>query len=181
MTNEHFTQNGLLPRMPDAELDWTKPDFGASDDVADDVAGWASDIGDLGHIVWPAARSGVLVPPPATHVLDHLVRDRLGGSSPEIDAQLMVHPVAGTVAVVSELPGCDMCTKEGSICAARYDSRMADRSSGMAFLCNVHYELHGTGRLGVAEGQYLMTIAEVPDEVTAALSEAMDYWDNYAL
>ncbi len=47
------------------------------------------------------------------------------------------------------------------------------------FMCPRHYQENGSGRLGIAHGQYLIASAEVPPAVEEALQRALDYWSHY--
>lgn len=175
-----FTENGLLPRVEDDELAWSRPDLVIGDDPTKSVVTWIGDITEQLRIVWPAAVNGELVPPPLEHVLDRLVRSEIAGESAEIEAQLTLHPSPGTVAVVYRLPGCDFCSREGADTRARYDGRVeiSNRAMG-ANMCSAHYVQHGSGRLGLGEGQYLMTRDEVPIQVREAHERAREYWATW--
>ena len=90
----------------------------------------------------------------------------------------MLHPEAGTIAVVDVLPDCDLCGQRGDTVAARYDAPV---QGGTAWgnLCADHYVQHSTGLLGTGEGQFLLTSAEVPPEVYEALSRSLRYWSTW--
>jgi hypothetical protein len=45
-----------------------------------------------------------------------------------------------------------------------------------ANLCPEHYELYGTGRLGMGLGQYVITWEEVSDDVRDAFLRERGYW-----
>ena len=136
---------------------------------------WIKDILTQLEMAWPAERDGQLLVPPVQHVLDRLVRSRIAGESPEIEAELVLHPDPSTVAVVGQLPRCDFCAIDGANRPARYDSTMTGRS-GMANMCAEHYLAHSPMRLGSAKGQYLMTREEVPAAVYEAYDRAMAHW-----
>jgi hypothetical protein len=171
-----FDDSGLMPKVDDEQFEWSRPDFVAASDPIGAVALWAIDIAQQVHIVWPALREGQLVVPPVQHVLDHLVRSRIAGESAEIEAELMLRPNPGTVAVVYRLPRCDFCASAGIERPARYDSAIEGQPTGMAYMCAEHYLDCSPCRLGLGEGQYLMTSDEVPSAVHEAYDRAVDYW-----
>lgn len=111
------------------------------------------------------------------HVLDRLVRSRIAGDSAEIQAELILRPDPGTVAVVDRLPACDACRGEAVEQTARYDTKIKDQPSGMANLCPDHYLLLSPRRLGLAQGQYLIARDELPETVHIALERALAYWE----
>lgn len=174
---ERFNENGLLPRLSDDEVDWLRPDFRESAEPLRAAVVWVGDIVNQGHLVWPARQGGQLAPPPPDHVLDRLIRQELGGASPEIDAEPMLHPEAGTVALVGALPRCDLCASLGVEAPARYDGP-ASREPGAPWgnMCGTHYEECSTGRLGIGEGQFLMLRSEISSDVLRALDIARDFW-----
>ena len=170
-----FDDSGLMPKTDDAEFEWTRPDFSSAVDPIAAGVTWIGDIVTQNQIVWPAERDGKLQPPPVQHVLDRLVRSRIAGESAEVEAELVLRPDPGTVAVVHQLPRCDLCTRGGVERPARYDSTITGRS-GMANMCIEHYLEHSPRRLGLAWGQYLVTRDEVPAAVLEAYDRAIGYW-----
>lgn len=172
-----FSENGLLPRMSDNEVHWLRPDFRESAEPLRAAVVWAADIASQGHLVWPARQGEHLAPPPPEHVLDRLTRQELSGASPEIDAELMLHPEAGTVALVGAFPRCDLCASVGVDVPARYDGpTSAEPRALWGNLCGTHYDECSTGRLGVGEGQFLMLRSEISADVLRALDVARDFW-----
>lgn len=171
-----FDDSGLMPKVGDEQFEWSRPDFAASEDPVGEAVMWVGDIAAQLKMVWPAVRDGDLEPPPVQHVLDHLVRSRIAGESAEIEAELVLRPKPGTVAVVHHLPTCDFCTEAGGERRARYDSTIEGPPSGMAYMCAEHYLEHAPLRLGPGEGQYLMTSNEVPAAVREAEERALEYW-----
>lgn len=112
----------------------------------------------LGAMVWPArGPDGVLRPPPDEHVLDHLAR-----SNELVDEVRALSTLsAGTVAVVVDLPSCDVC---GWV--ARYDATVeVSGGTGGAYLCRDCYNERGSGSLGASGDVYLMRLDEVSDWV----------------
>ena len=176
MALHSFPVNGLLPRVDDAEFEWTRPSFNDNPDPIGALLQWTTDIAHQMSFVWPATQNGVLTPPPPQHVLDGMVREQIAGDRDEVDAELMVHPQAGTVAVVWSLPICDFCQRDGLTTEARYD---APCGRPWANMCPDHYQAYGTGRLGTGSGQYLLTSDEVPEAVHAALEVALRYWADW--
>jgi hypothetical protein len=131
------------------------------------------------QIVWTASLDGELVPPPDAHVLDHLVRAEFSGAGPsDMEAEFTLHLQAGTVAVVAELPECDLCRLHGLRNAeARYDgSTSPDGTGSWGFMCPDCYRRHSTGHLGIGLGQYLMRLTEIPPTVNEAVVRARAYW-----
>lgn len=128
------------------------------DDLLDAVFEAAMDHVNLHAIAWPARdAAGELVPPPPEHVLDHLAR----ANDLADEEEALASPGASTVAVVHELPRCDVC---GS--SSRYDASI-DRGGQPygAFLCPACYAKHGSGSLGASGDVYLMLTSDVPKEV----------------
>lgn len=178
MSSDEFSPDGLLPRVEDDEIDWLRPSLMPGTDYTEELVSWFRDIGESTAIVWPAVLGGQLRPPPPIHVLDHLVRDEFAGASIEIEAEFFMHPQAGTIAVMGSLPPCDTCKmQDGSAVDARYDTKLKAHT-GRASLCPVCYMEHGTGRLGVGEGQYLLLSSEVSADVLNALEVARGYWQD---
>lgn len=104
--------------------------------------------------------TGTALAPPATHLLDALVRsfdlvDEFEASCPEVD----------TVAMVDALPACDLC-KQG---VAGYDAYLTcgpgRRIAG--FLCAPCYRAHTSHVLGAGHGQVLATWQDIPVSVLA--------------
>jgi hypothetical protein len=145
----------LLP-FPDGEIELA-PDLTGEERLhAAFVA--AIDHVNLHAMAWPAQdKQGRLVPPPAEHVLHELAH----AYDLADEERLMVNPRVGTVAVIDELPECNVCGT-----AAHYDAHITigDRSGG-ANLCDVHYLELGSGSLGATGDTYLMRKAEVPVSV----------------
>ena len=171
-----FDDSGLMPKVDDAEFEWIRPDFSTSDDPVAAGATWIGDIAAQTHIVWPAERDGELQSPPVQHVLDRLVRPHLAGTSPEIEAELLLRPDPATVAIVHDLPTCDFCSRAGVERRARYDGTLRE-GSGMAFMCPEHYLELSPKRLGLGMGQYLLPETEVPPVVREAYKRALVYWN----
>lgn len=172
-----FRQTGLLPKVDDAEFEWSRPDFPGSDDPLANAVEWIGDIATQMHAVWPAFVDGHSFIPPLEHVLDTLTRQRVAGDRPEVDAALMLHCQAGTVGVVDTLPACDFCGEP-----ARYDAPAGSRENApWGNMCLAHYRMHSTGRLGSGEGQYLYMIDEIPPDLTAALESAVEYWTQWRM
>lgn len=117
----------------------------------------------LHAMAWPARDSGQLVPPPPEHVLHELAHQYELADEDD----LLVRPRLGTVAIVPELPACDLCGEP-----ARYDVllRVGDREAG-ANICSDHYLEWGSGTLGASGDTYLMRSSEVPEEVRATCNE----------
>jgi hypothetical protein len=117
-------------------------------------------------MVWPARDSaGQLVPPPPEHVLDHLARANDLADEDDINRT----SGAGTVAVLTPLPQCDLCEHY----EARYDARL-ETGAGRpvpAFVCPDCYARDGSGSLGASGDVYLMMDSEVPPEVRAICNE----------
>ena len=72
----------------------------------------------------------------------------------------------GTIAIVAELPMCDVCTANGDPnVPAQYDAKT--KSGPWANLCVTHFILHGPGKLGTGIGQKFVleadTYRESPD------------------
>lgn len=133
-----FDDSGLMPKVDDEQFEWSRPDFSTADDPIRAAATWVSDIVDQMYVVWPAQRDGQLVAPPIQHVLDRLVRSRIAGESAEIEAELMLRPDPGTIAVIHRLPSCDFCERAGLQRPAQYDSTIGGQASGMANMCAEH-------------------------------------------
>lgn len=124
-----------------------------------------SDYFNLNAIAWPAfTPDGRLNAPPDDHVSDQIARAH--DLAP--DDLAAARPSASTVAVVSQLPGCDQCGED-----ARFDAilRTGDRHLG-ANLCADCYRLDGSGTLGAGNGDvYLLLFDEVSPAVRAACDE----------
>lgn len=177
----HFREDGLLPPVDEQEYEWLRPADGFGDDNAEKVqrlAGWLTDIIGNNRIVWPAEVGGELVPPPAAHALDYLVRRQFADTdNVKVSAEFQLRPIAGTVGVLDELPPCFFCETAGRPgVAARYDAPAGDGDGAWAYMCPRHYRAHSTGRLGNGLGQYLMLDSEVPAEVIDARERAGEYW-----
>jgi hypothetical protein len=100
----------------------------------------------------------------------------LEDASPEIQGEVGVRPRAVTVATISELPTCDLCRRNGIASIARYDAELKGERPGWAYMCPGCYRHYGAGRLGVGEGQYLITWDEVGQEVRDTFVAAKKYW-----
>src|SRR5688500_2037574 len=101
-----MNKDGLLSPVEENDSAWLRPNFGesAAGDVLKASVRWISDVLQSRQVIWPAAFDGRLAVPPAAHVLDALTREYLPfGNDPTWDAEWSVRPVAGTVALVSEL------------------------------------------------------------------------------
>lgn len=119
----------------------------------------------LHAMAWPAKDvSGQLVSPPLEHVLHELAHQYELADEDD----LLVSPRLGTVAIIPELPECDL------LCGgpARYDVllRDGDREAG-AYICSDHYLERGSGTLGASGDTYLMRSSEVPEEVRSTCNE----------
>lgn len=53
-----FDDSGLMPKVNDEHVDWSRPDFSASDDPIAAGVTWIHDITTQLHMVWPAERTG---------------------------------------------------------------------------------------------------------------------------
>lgn len=177
-----MTEDGLLPAIAEDEFEWLRPQMPEGADNDEKVAlvmRWIGDIQNLVNVVWPAEIDGVLQRPPDAHLLDRLVRvSVLEDASPEIQGEVGVRPRAVTVATISELPNCDICGRDGITSIARYDGKMKGERQGWANMCSGCYRAHGTGRLGIGEGQYLITWDEVGPDVRGAFVAAKAYWSG---
>lgn len=176
-----YPEDGLLPPLSDEDYRWLRPGEDArSGNWMKDAVAWVVSIAEANRIIWPAEIDGRLAPPPDAHVLDYLVRREFGDTdNPEASAEFELRPTAVTVGVVDELPDCFFCEKVGRPgIKARYDGPMTpeSRSSPWAFMCSDCYRVHSTGRLGNAEGQYLLLRSEVPSDVSKAHERARAYW-----
>lgn len=82
----------------------------------------------------------------------------------------------GTVARVTSLPDCDLCTAAGQTTKAAYDAKTL--MGPWAYMCEQHFQSHGMGRIGTGWGQRLV-VAEPPTtaERRAALLAAIDSGD----
>ena len=117
-----------------------------------------SDYFNFNAVAWPAwDGAGHLVPPPDEHVLDALARSY----SLVDDEESSVRPAANTVGVLIELPPCDLCGSAD----ARVDGGMTTRDGVHASMCASCYRRHGVGTFGASGDGYLLTFAEVSDEV----------------
>lgn len=153
----------LLP-FPDATIELPVHLTGEDRLTAAFVA--ALDHVNLHAMAWPANDAEEnLVPPPGEHVLHDLAH-----SYELVDEErLLVNPRLGDVALVPELPECDLCGRE-----ARYDAviEMNGRRGG-ANLCGDHYREHGSGTLGASGDAYLMLNPEVPAWVQDACNQLL--------
>jgi len=137
----------------------------AGEDAVEHSVTAAMDYMNFHAIAWPARDSaGRLVAPPDEHVLDQLARTE--GLVAEEES--LIRPAAGTVAVVAELPICDICDQE----RARYDGiASVGNKSATAFSCPACYDRYGSGTLGATGDCYLMTLPEVSPAVRAVCDE----------
>ena len=115
-------------------------------------------LGSYGQLI---CSTGTALAPPATHLLDALVRrfDLVD----EFEAVLC--PAVHTVAMVEALPACDVCKQF----VARYDAYLTcglgRRIAG--FLCAPCYGIRTGRSLGAGHGQVLATWDDVPVNVMA--------------
>lgn len=111
-------------------------------------------LGPDGQLLWAP---GTGIAPPATHLLDALVRNF--ALVDELEA-IICHAVH-TMALVGARPACDLC--QGT---AGYDAYLPrDRMWGIA--CTSCYRRHTSQLLGAGRGQMLVTWSEVPAQVQA--------------
>jgi len=130
---------------------------------------------------WDASEGGVLRRPPEDHVLDHLVRvEVLAGDDrflfmPEY---LSRYSGPGTVAVIEELPPCDVCKRrERESRPARYDAALiAMDTRPWAYMCPLCFVEQGPPQLGTGIGQYLVERAEVTAAVWERFRRAKQVW-----
>jgi hypothetical protein len=136
---------------------------------------------------WPLAAvvDGRLEPPPAAHLLDHLVRQHVLIAPEEWpfldfpDLELLLEE-PGTIAIASgdRLPTCDLCDRAGRPTRrARYDgptSRRKDPPWG--FMCPDCFAVCSPRLLGLGRGQYLIERDEIPTEVRDAFFVARKFW-----
>jgi hypothetical protein len=173
-----FEPDGLLPALDGEDYEWLAP--GEKGNRTRDIIGWVMSIGEVNRIIWPAEIDGVLVPPPAEHILDHLVRYEFTGSSnSDAEAELMIRPQARTLTTLSTLPACGPCSRDGRAgVSARYDGPLSptDPRADWDFMCPDCYRRLSTRRLGTGEGQYLLLTSEIPADVTAAQQPARAFW-----
>ncbi|MDI3194267.1 hypothetical protein QK290_07350 [Pseudarthrobacter sp. AL07] len=145
----------LLP-LPDEPLDL--PEGSDTEERLKLAFVSVSDHVNLHAMAWPARDlDGKLAAPPAEHVLHELAHIY------ELvdEERLISSPKLGDVYVDSELPKCDLCSRD-----ARYDAIVEmNGTKGGAFLCGDHYTELGSGTLGASGDTYLMLTAEVPDWV----------------
>jgi hypothetical protein len=176
--DDPFPQNGLLPRRSDLSDSLTIPQVASPEQKLRSVIAEVMGLVDANRVAWTAILDDELIPPPGAHVLDQLVRMEFSGTTAEIEAELLLHPRAGTVAVMHRLPQCDLCALAGRHAVeARYDAPTTDDGTGpWGYMCPACYRLRSTGRLGNSLGQYLMQEEEVPDDVWEALDRARGYW-----
>lgn len=175
---EPYPENGLLPRRSDLPEVLVVPDGATPDEKLRSVIGQMMAIVDGNRVVWTAILDDMLVPPPDAHILDQLVRMEFSGTTADIEAELLLHLRAGTVAFMNRLPECDVCSLEGRHgIEARYDaSTTADGAGPWGYMCPDCYRLRSNGHLGSGVGQYLMRDAEISDDVERALKRARRYW-----
>jgi hypothetical protein len=107
-----------------------------------------------------AVRRGGLTPPPLDHLLDSWLRAELTEAdlSDELREEVVIRPTACTMALVDELPPCDLCADRGRQAKARLDaptSRLPGATWGN--LCEECFVQHSPGALGNGEGQFLVT------------------------
>ncbi len=173
-----FPENGLLPEPSDLPGDLTVRPGASPEELLRDAVAGAMEIVEGSQVVWTASLDGELIPPPAAHILDSMVRVEFAGYGPEVEAEMMLHLRAGTVAVLDRLPSCDLCSAAGFAgVTARYDAPTTQDGAGlMAFLCPDCYRRRSTGRLGGRRGRYLLLHTEVPEVVLAGLERARAYW-----
>lgn len=134
-----------------------------------------------GEAPYPAITAGKLAPPPPSHILDFLVRHYivLEENAPfDPSYWELITDDPGTVAMVSELPACDLCRLENREPAvARYDGPSSSGPNApWAFLCPDCFVLQAPPVLGLGRAQYLFTKEEIPDEVRDAFFRARKFW-----
>ena len=154
--------NDLLLPAPEPPTSLEK---GVASDEA--LARFAIDYYNLSAITWPSRdRHGRLVPPPDEHVLDHLARSQ--GLADDDEA--LIRPGANTVAVLSELPDCDICGSPH----ARYDGPLnrERQGEGGAYLCAECFTERGTPALGATGYVYLMLRGELSYDIRAKCNAA---------
>ncbi len=173
-----YPDNGLLPQRSDLPDSLTIPRNASSQETLRSVIAQIMDVAEANRVVWTAMLDDELVPPPGAHILDQLVRMEFSGVTAEIEAEFLLHPRAGTVALLHRLPECDTCVLSGRHGVdARYDAPTTEDGTGpWGFMCPDCYKRHSTGRLGNGIGQYLLVDSEVPDDVAQALQRARRYW-----
>lgn len=172
-----FTEDGLLPALPEGEYEWLEPDQELMvEDPIRHLIGWVIAVHQANQIVWPADPLGEHPRPPDEHLLDHLTRQEFSGrGDTSMLAEFEARPEAGTVAVMygPKLPECDMCHRE----PARYDGPVSDTGDPpWGWMCSSCFAEHSTGRFGLGIGQYLMLPTEIPDHVLAAQETARKFW-----
>lgn len=64
------------------------------------------------------------------------------------------------VAIVWELPLCDICKEEDKVTIARFDAKMAFDEGSWGYLCREHFENYSYGKLSLGYGQLLITLEE---------------------
>jgi hypothetical protein len=168
-----MNEDGLLDPVDESEDDWLRPELPAADPMKTIVA-FVGDILATRHIIWPAARNGRLVPPPAEHILDALVRGSLDfGASAEWEAAWTLRPIAGTVVFKQELSDrCDICRAR----PARYDGYLLPTGAHAAWMCPWCFQRRSTLRLGIGEGQFVLRYSEVTDALWRRYSNALTVW-----
>lgn len=131
---------------------------------------------------WPVPRGRAAQAPPADHLLDHLVRQRIlyaddrHLSLPDYYAHM---DGPGTVAVISELPECDICLRRERVSKpARYDAKIVADTRGIwAYMCVDCFLEQSSQELGTGIGQFLMREEEIPAEVEKRLENAKAIWE----
>ncbi|MEM5861338.1 MAG: hypothetical protein QXJ20_03000, partial [Candidatus Aenigmatarchaeota archaeon] len=67
------------------------------------------------------------------------------------------------VAIVWELPLCDICKAEDKVVIARFDARIAFSEGAWGYLCREHFENYSYGKLSFGYGQLLITKEEAEE------------------
>lgn len=132
---------------------------------------------------FPAVIEGRLVPPPASHVLDFLVRHYVLDEDAALHLPTSLSLISadpGTVAMIfdAELPRCDRCELDGrGPREARYDGPASPRPGApWGYLCPDCFASNAPPVLGMGRAQYLITRNEIPDDVREAFFRARDFW-----
>jgi hypothetical protein len=128
---------------------------------------------------WSAVIDGQLTPPPPEHVLDHLVRHYVIPDDAEFEfAELLLTTAPTTVALIDQLPLCDLCAHEGRPATpARYDACASRRGGGpWAYMCGDCFMMRSSQMLGLGLGQYLITRSDLDEGMRSAFDSARNHW-----
>ncbi len=172
-------RDGLMPSTSCEEHAWLRPvNTGplSSSETVGEILRRVADIHFLNQMVWPASMNGTLQRPPDSHIVDSVVREHvLEGASDDVRNEALLRPLPMTVAVLAEpLPSCSYCRRGH----ARYDTNVKPPRSGWAMLCPSCYASHGVGTLGAGRGQYLLTWAELGEDIRKAIDSAKAHWED---